>query len=78
MIMTVQFDSGYIYEYYGVPAKVGGRVLHTHNGRQGTIKGARGQYLLIQLDGDDSPGVYHPTWEMEYLDSKAKAQGDKT
>ncbi len=33
----------------------------------GTITGERGCYLRITLDGDKNSGIYHPTWEIEYL-----------
>lgn len=56
----------------GVPAKRGMRVFYGHKGRHGTIKSARGGYLKIQLDGDKSAGVYHPTWELDYLDDDGK------
>ena len=58
----------YIREHYGVPAKVGRRVRYTWRGeRYGTIVGTSGQYLRIRLDGEKRSGLYHPTWEVEYL-----------
>jgi hypothetical protein len=58
----------YIRRYYGVPAKRGQRVCYTYKGRrEGTITGARNQYILVRLDGENRTGAYHPTWEMEYL-----------
>lgn len=62
----------YIRQYYGVPAKRGGRVrytggLHGSEPRLGTIKSARGGYLKIQLDGDKFVSTFHPTWKLEYL-----------
>ena len=59
----------YIKETYGVPAEVGGRVRYTGGKTpcEGTIKGARNAHLKILLDGDDMSGLYHPTWELEYL-----------
>ena len=60
----------YIRRYYGVNAKRGGRVRYTGgtNGeRFGTIKSARGGYLMILLDGDKYAGTFHPTWKLEYL-----------
>lgn len=56
----------------GVPAKRGGRVLYTggkDGPRYGTIKSARGGYLMILLDGDKFPQTFHPTWKLEYLDA---------
>ncbi len=60
----------YIRRYYGVPAKRGGRVVYSggKNGeRMGTIKSARGGYLMILLDGDKHPGTFHPTWKLDYV-----------
>jgi hypothetical protein len=58
----------YIRNHYRVPAKVNGRVRYTWRGdRFGTIVGADGGYLLVRLDGDQDAGIYHPTWEIEYL-----------
>jgi len=36
----------------------------------GTITSARGGYLKIRLDGDQHAGTYHPTWEIQYLNSE--------
>ena len=61
-----------IREYYGVPAKVRGRVEYT-GGKEpclGTITGARGAKLLIRLDHQVRASVYHPTWEIRYLEAK--------
>lgn len=60
----------YIRRYYGVPAKRGGRVRYTggvKGVRLGTIQSACGAYLSILLDGDKNPGLFHPTWKLEYL-----------
>ena len=57
----------YIKTRYSVPAKEGGRVKF--QGKEGTIVGAREAYLRIQLDGETHIGTYHPTWEMEYLET---------
>lgn len=56
---------------YGVPAIRGGRVLYTGCGRKefGTIRSARGSHLNIQLDGVKRPLPFHPTWELEYVQS---------
>ena len=57
----------YIRDYYGVPAKRGGRVVF--NDKPGVIVGSRSQYLRIRLDSDPStqrPRTVHPTWRMEY------------
>ena len=56
---------------YGVPAKRGGRVEYTGDGRPklGTIRSASGGHLAIQLDGILHTMPFHPTWELRYLDS---------
>lgn len=58
-------SADYIRRCYGVPAKRGMRVRFS--GQLGTIVGFRNQYLLVRLDGTERAGVYHPTWEIEYL-----------
>ena len=54
---------------YGVPAKRGGRVEYTGRGKRelGTIRWARGSYLMIQIDGVKHARPFHPTWELRYL-----------
>jgi hypothetical protein len=58
-----------IREVRGVPCRRGGRVRYTGEPipREGTIKSAKRGYLNILLDGDQHPGLYHPTWKLEYL-----------
>jgi hypothetical protein len=59
----------YIRNYYGVPAKRGGRV--EFQGKQGVITGAGpGAHLRIRLDGEKIVRCYHPTWELKYLEGK--------
>lgn len=59
----------YIRSYYKVPAKRGGRVEYfgSNPAHFGTITGAAGHRILIRLDGDDCPTVFHPTWKIRYL-----------
>lgn len=60
----------YIRAHYRVPAKRGGRVEYTGDRgryRNGKITGARGGSLLIRLDGEERPSVFHPTWKIRYL-----------
>lgn len=54
---------------YNVPAKRGGRVIYTGNGKieYGTIVSASGSYLNIRLDGWAGSSPFHPTWELRYL-----------
>ncbi len=58
---------------YRVPAKRGGRVEYTGDGKPelGTIRSASGGYLNIQLDSVKHTMPFHPTWEIRYL------EGDK-
>jgi len=66
----------YIGNYYRVPASEGTRVKYTggKTPKFGTIIGAQGAHLLIQLDGQKIARPYHPTWEIAYLPSPAKHQ----
>ncbi|MQB00525.1 MAG: hypothetical protein GEU78_09580 [Actinobacteria bacterium] len=74
----------YIRDYYKVPAKRGGRILYTYGGEligqpgEGTIVGAKDQYLRVRFDSDPSR-IYtlHPTWSVEYLDA-LKQDGGST
>lgn len=60
----------YVRKAYGVPAKRGGRVSYTGEGRAelGTITGARGGHLRVRLDGIKHSLPFHPTWKIEYLE----------
>jgi hypothetical protein len=64
----------YIARTYGVPAKRGQRVRYTGDKgptakpREGSITRADGAYLRIRMDGDSFSNIYHPTWEIEYLE----------
>ncbi|WP_025090254.1 hypothetical protein [Brucella intermedia] len=62
----------YISNHYRVPAKEGVRVRYTggKTPRYGTITGAQGAHLLVQLDGQMNERPYHPTWEIAYLGEK--------
>lgn len=62
----------YIRDAYGVPAKRGGRVRYTPYGNrymahEGVIVGSRGAHLRVRMGDEKKAGIYHPTWEMEYL-----------
>ncbi|TPN26589.1 hypothetical protein FKO01_25255 [Mesorhizobium sp. B2-3-3] len=61
----------WVRENYGVPARRGGRVEFTSNGRPelGTIVGWTGPHLKIWLDGAKPAPIYHPTWKLRYLDA---------
>lgn len=60
----------WIRRHYRVPAKRGGRVEYTGDGKPelGTITSARGSQLRIRLDGHKHTHCFHPTWELRYLD----------
>lgn len=51
----------YIRNYYGVPAKVGGRVAldSTHGTKEGTITGAT-HYVMVRFDGNKHSVPLHP------------------
>lgn len=57
----------YIQRTYGVPARLGGRVIV--DGRPGTIVGMRGPRIMVRFDGEDRPRLYHPTWRVEYMEA---------
>ena len=59
-------DMKYIREQYGVPAKIGMKVVA--QGRDGTIVGARCEYIRVKIDGEKNVLLFHPTWEMEYIE----------
>lgn len=65
----------YISKAYGVPAKRGGRVEYTGDGKPvlGTIVSASGAHLNIRLDGQKYHFPYHPTWKLRYLDASENA-----
>lgn len=64
----------YIRRAYNVPAKRG--ALVTFQGKPGVITGSRGAYLRIRLDGEKRAGIYHPTWEIEYIASDGEQPRD--
>lgn len=60
----------WVRKYYQVPAKRGGRVEYSGEGKleAGTITGASGGRLRIRLDGIKHSMPFHPTWKLRYLD----------
>jgi hypothetical protein len=60
----------WIRKTYSVPAKRGGRIEYTGEGRPefGTICGTSGSHLSIRLDGAKHPMPFHPTWKIRYLE----------
>ena len=54
----------------GIKCKVGQRVRYTGTPSEpceGVIVGTYNGYLRIRLDGERYAGIYHPTWELEFL-----------
>lgn len=75
----------YIRDYYEVPAFRGDRVEYTPcegskdaEGRMGIICGAQGQYLKVRLDGDRHAGIYHPVWQLRFIDGDRRLAGRKS
>lgn len=66
----------YIRKTYSVPARRGGRVEYTGEGKPelGTITSAGGAHLNIRLDGIKHTMRFHPTWELKYLDADGGKQ----
>jgi hypothetical protein len=63
----------YIRKTYGIPARQGARVRYRHpNGVEveGVITGSRGAYLKILLEGYIRPLLFHPTWNLNYLEGE--------
>ena len=67
--MTLQ----YVRDYYGVPAKRGGRVRFEGQ-HEATILSAT-HHLHVRFD-DGCEGWLHPTWEVEYLPVAAGSSGE--
>jgi hypothetical protein len=65
----------YIRKTYSVPAFRGRRIRY-RSGPEGVITGSNGAYLRVKLDGDNHPGLFHPTWKIEYL-PQGKSEGMK-
>lgn len=57
----------YIRDYYKVPAFKDAKVKY--KGIEGTIKGGKGAYLKLEFADKSMNGVYHPTWEIEYIEN---------
>lgn len=66
-------DTDYISRQYGVPVSIGGRIRYTGDAQPqlGTIVSVEGARLRIKLDGQAHVGLFHPTWEIEYLEGAA-------
>lgn len=70
--MSMTESMAYIRRQYGVKAEVGGRVIYTGNRmlQLGAVASVEGARLRILLDGQAHAGLYHPTWEVEYLEDR--------
>jgi hypothetical protein len=60
----IESSREHIRNYYGLNLRVGMKAKHA--GRPGRIVGFSGQYVEMQLDGDDHTTTCHATSEMEY------------
>ncbi|MFD9248428.1 hypothetical protein [Streptomyces bottropensis] len=60
----IESSREHIRNYYGLDLRVDLEVKHA--GRPGHIVGFAGQYVVVQLDGDDHPVTCHATSDMEY------------
>jgi hypothetical protein len=60
----IESSREHIRNYYGLDLRVGLEVKH--ESRPGRIVGFTGQYVEVQLDGDDHTTTCHATSEMEY------------
>ncbi|MEU1371982.1 hypothetical protein ABZ454_38725 [Streptomyces sp. NPDC005803] len=60
----IENSRDHIRNYYGLDLSVGLGIKH--NGRPGKIVGFAGQYVEVQLDGDDHTTTCHATSSMEY------------
>jgi|SRR5688500_8037329 hypothetical protein len=60
---------------YGVPARIGGRIVF--NGQPGRITGysRENAHILVLLDGDTEAVPVHPTWHMTYLTADSTPKG---
>lgn len=67
----------YVRRHYGVPVKRGGRVrlgagFGPDAGREGTITSAS-YHVFVRLDGERHVRRFHPTWELDYIDTTEAA-----
>jgi hypothetical protein len=64
----------WIRAHYGVPAKRGARVRYTpcegstDKSAEGVITAVCGPHLRVRLDGERRSRIFHPTWQLQYLD----------
>jgi hypothetical protein len=60
----------YVNRTYGTSYEKGMRVVA--DGRPGIIVGTRGAALKIHIDTEKKPGIYHPVWNIEIVESVEK------
>jgi len=73
--MSASSDSlKYIRDTYDVPANIGQRIRFCGD-TEGVIVGGTNAHLKCQMDGDKKGRlrIYHPTWNMEYLNEKIES-----
>lgn len=63
----------YINKTYNVKAQKGGRIFFKYYQKYGTITGVHGANLKVKFD-DGFTGNLHPTWEIDYLETKGGAE----
>lgn len=70
----------YIRKHYTQNARRGARVQYTGEAvaQQGTITGTCGARLRVRMDGEKHTGIYHPTWEMHYLQQATEKSSMKS
>lgn len=60
-------DAAYFERQYGLKLRMGMKFRYTGDAggpREGTLVGTCAAKLRIRMDGEDEPGIYHPTWEL--------------
>jgi len=61
----------YIRDWYGVPAKRGGRIRYGKAlPAEGTILSGKNARLRVRLDDSKRTVLLHPCWEVTYLPSR--------
>ena len=62
---------GYLREFYGVPARIGGRVRFLYQGRTAQIQSCT-HHLNVRFEDNGQEAALHPTWEVQYLDAEGR------
>jgi hypothetical protein len=69
--VTVRTDLAAIAVNYQVPAYLGAPVMF--EGRPGKVVGADQGWLIVKLDGERDPDLYHPRWHMQWPEDNGRA-----